>query len=38
VVDGYDVTYKYRGKTHHVVMPYDPGERLKMRISITPVF
>ena len=37
VVDGYDVTYKYRGKTRQVVMPYDPGERIKMRIQITPV-
>jgi len=37
VVDSYDVTYKYRGKTYHVNMPYDPGERIKMRIQITPV-
>jgi uncharacterized protein YcfJ len=37
VVDGYDVTYKYRGKRYHVEMPYDPGKRIKMRIQITPV-
>jgi len=37
VVDFYDVTYKYRGKTYHAEMPYDPGKRIKMRIQITPV-
>jgi len=37
VVDGYDVTYKYRGQSYHVEMPYDPGKRIKMRIQITPV-
>ncbi len=37
VVDGYDVTYKYRGRRYHVEMPYDPGKRIKMRIQITPV-
>ena len=37
VVDAYDVTYKYRGKTYRLEMPYDPGERIKMRIRITPV-
>ena len=37
VVDGYDVTYRYRGEIYHVEMPYDPGKRIKMRIQITPV-
>ena len=37
VVDGYDVTYKYRGQRYHVEMPYDPGKRIKMRIQFTPV-
>jgi uncharacterized protein YcfJ len=37
VVDGYDVTYKYRGRSYHVEMPYDPGKRIKMRIQFTPV-
>ncbi|MEM7564200.1 MAG: glycine zipper 2TM domain-containing protein [Pseudomonadota bacterium] len=37
VVDGYDVTYKYRGKRYHIEMPYDPGKRIKMRIQFTPV-
>lgn len=37
VVDGYDVTYKYRGKRYHIEMPYNPGERIKMRIQFAPV-
>ncbi len=37
VVDGYDVTYKYRGRSYQVQMPYDPGKRIKMRIQVTPV-
>ncbi len=37
VVEGYDVTYKYRGQRYHVEMPYDPGKRIKMRIQFTPV-
>ena len=36
VVDGYDVTYKYRGKRYHVRMPYDPGKRIKLRIEFHP--
>ena len=37
VIDGYHVTYRFRGKRYHVEMPYDPGERIKMRIEFTPV-
>jgi uncharacterized protein YcfJ len=37
VLDAYDVTYEYRGRTYRLQMPYDPGERIKMRIQITPV-
>ena len=37
VLDAYDVTYEYRGRTYRMQMPYDPGERIKMRIQITPV-
>ncbi|MDH3218151.1 MAG: glycine zipper 2TM domain-containing protein [Gammaproteobacteria bacterium] len=37
IVDGYDVTYQYRGNRYHIEMPYDPGKRIKMRIQITPV-
>lgn len=34
--NGYAVTYEYRGHTYTSVMPYDPGERLKLRVSISP--
>ena len=37
VVDGYDVTYEYRGREYRLVMPYDPGRHIKMRIQFTPV-
>jgi uncharacterized protein YcfJ len=37
VVDGYDVTYEYRGREYQIVMPYDPGRHIKMRIQFTPV-
>ena len=37
VVDSYDVTYRYRARHYHIVMPYDPGKRIKMRIQFTPV-
>jgi len=37
VLDGYDVSYDYRGRQYQLVMPYDPGEHIKMRIEFTPV-
>ena len=37
VVDGYDVTYEYRGREYQLVMPYDPGRNIKMRIEFAPV-
>ena len=33
---GYAVTYDYHGRSYTTVMPYDPGERVKLRVSITP--
>lgn len=33
---GYEVTYKYRGHTYTSVMPYDPGRRMKVRVSVAP--
>ncbi len=36
-VDGYDVTYKYKGDTYMTRMPEDPGWRIRLRVSITPV-
>ncbi len=37
VIDGYDVTYKFRGRRYHIEMPYDPGKRIKIRVEFTPV-
>jgi uncharacterized protein YcfJ len=34
---GYAVTYEYRGHTYTSVMPHDPGSRLRVRVSVTPV-
>jgi uncharacterized protein YcfJ len=34
---GYSVNYEYRGHSYTSVMPYDPGERLKVRVSVTPL-
>lgn len=34
--NGYAVTYEYRGHTYTSVMPYDPGERLRVRVSVSP--
>lgn len=34
--NGYAVTYEYNGHTYTNVMPYDPGERLRVRVSVAP--
>ncbi|HEY0845922.1 MAG TPA: glycine zipper 2TM domain-containing protein [Noviherbaspirillum sp.] len=34
--NGYAVTYEYRGHTYTTVMPYDPGDRLRVRVSVMP--
>lgn len=34
--NGYAVTYEYNGRTYTTVMPYDPGERLRLRVSLNP--
>jgi uncharacterized protein YcfJ len=33
---GYAVTYEYHGHTYTSVMPYDPGNRIKLRVSLNP--
>jgi len=35
-VDGYRVTYRYSGRTFMRRMDYDPGRRIKVRVSVTP--
>lgn len=38
VLDGYQVTYRYQGDEFQTQMPYDPGKKIKLRISVEPVF
>lgn len=35
-VVGYDVEYRYRGQVYLSRLEYDPGERLRVRVSVTP--
>ena len=32
----YDVEYRYMGETYMSRLPYDPGSRLRLRISVMP--
>ena len=34
--DGYDVTYEYAGREYMTRMPYDPGDRIRVRVDVTP--
>ena len=34
--NGYSVTYEYHGHTYTAIMPYDPGERMRVRVSVVP--
>ncbi len=36
-VDGYQVTYEYAGRQYVTQLPYDPGERIRIRVDVTPV-
>jgi len=36
-LDGYRVTYRYRGKTFTTITDEDPGRHLRIRISLTPL-
>ncbi len=33
---GYDVQYRYRGEVYSSRMDYDPGEKLRVRVAISP--
>lgn len=35
-VDGYDVTYEYAGRTYRTRTSYNPGDRIRVRVSVTP--
>jgi uncharacterized protein YcfJ len=36
-VVGYDVEYRYRGELYTARLGYDPGDRLRVRVAVTPV-
>lgn len=35
-IEGYDVTYRYGGETYTTYLPYEPGKRIRVRVSVTP--
>jgi len=35
-VDGYRVTYEYNGRTFTTQLPYDPGDRIRVRVDVAP--
>lgn len=36
-IDGYRVTYRYRGQTFTSRMARDPGERIRVQVAVTPI-
>jgi uncharacterized protein YcfJ len=34
---GYRVVYRYRGREHSTMLPYDPGRRLRVRVAVEPL-
>jgi uncharacterized protein YcfJ len=36
-IDGYRVTYVYNGRRQVTEMPYKPGERIRVRVDVSPV-
>ncbi len=35
-IDGYDVTYEYAGRRYLTRLPYDPGDRIRIRVDVSP--
>ena len=35
--NGYNVTYEYRGQSYDTIMRRDPGQRVRLHVSATPV-
>lgn len=35
-VDGYKVTYRYNGQKYVTQMPYDPGQKIRVRVDVRP--
>jgi len=36
-VDGYRVTYRYNGRDYLTQMAYEPGDRIRVRVTVDPV-
>jgi uncharacterized protein YcfJ len=36
-VNGYDVTYRYRGEIYRTTTDYHPGDRIQIRVDVRPV-
>lgn len=36
-IDGYRVTYRYNGRIYCTQLPYEPGERIRVRVTVDPV-
>ncbi len=35
---GYEVTYDYKGRSYTSVMARDPGQRIRLRVSVEPEY
>lgn len=35
-VEGYDVTYRYNGRTYHTRMDHDPGSHIPVNVDVSP--
>jgi len=35
-IDGYRVVYRYHGQKYMTEMPYDPGDRIRVRVDVRP--
>lgn len=35
-ISAYDVEYRYRGEVYMARVPYDPGDRMRVRVSVVP--
>lgn len=38
VLVGYDVAYRYRGRTYHTRMDENPGRRIRVAVDVRPVY
>jgi len=35
-IDGYRVSYRYNDRDYQTVLPFDPGQRLRVRVTVSP--